>query len=90
MDQSTTIPILGQIEQLKMSKNIGSWLLSEGFSELTPVQSKLFAPAVAGQDVIGIAPTGTGKTLAFTLPIMQLLIRQGARDGTPGADHGPD
>lgn len=42
-----------------------------GFEEATPIQEKTIPLALAGKDVIGQAQTGTGKTAAFGLPILQ-------------------
>jgi ATP-dependent RNA helicase RhlE len=39
----------------------------------TPIQAKAIPPLLAGRDLLGIAQTGTGKTAAFTLPILDLL-----------------
>jgi len=44
-----------------------------GFSNPTPIQEKAFPVIMAGKDVVGIAQTGTGKTLAFLLPILRNL-----------------
>ncbi len=44
-----------------------------GYTEPTPIQSAAIPPIVAGHDLIGIAQTGTGKTAAFTLPILTRL-----------------
>ncbi len=44
-----------------------------GYTEPTPIQAATIPPIIAGQDVIGIAQTGTGKTAAFTLPILTKL-----------------
>jgi len=53
-----------------------------GYTEPTPIQSSAIPPILAGQDVIGIAQTGTGKTAAFTWPILtQLMSRPPARPG---------
>jgi len=43
------------------------------YSEPTPIQSKAIPIAIEGKDVIGIAQTGTGKTLAFGIPMIQRL-----------------
>jgi ATP-dependent RNA helicase RhlE len=48
-------------------------LISEGYSEPTPIQRQAIPPALSGHDVCGIAQTGTGKTAAFALPILQRL-----------------
>src|ERR1044071_1991736 len=44
-----------------------------GYTAPTPIQVAAIPPIIAGQDVIGIAQTGTGKTAAFTLPILTKL-----------------
>ncbi|HMP04532.1 MAG TPA: DEAD/DEAH box helicase, partial [Gemmatales bacterium] len=44
----------------------------------TPIQRELIPLALAGRDVIGIAQTGTGKTAAFLLPILQHLDQRAA------------
>ncbi len=54
---------------------------SKGYEHPTPVQDGAIKPAMAGRDVIGLANTGTGKTAAFTLPIIHRL-KSGATDGT--------
>ena len=44
-----------------------------GYTEPTPIQTAAIPPIIAGNDLIGIAQTGTGKTAAFTLPILTRL-----------------
>ena len=55
-----------------------------GYTEPTPIQSAAIPPIIAGHDLIGIAQTGTGKTAAFTLPMLTKLAAQpaGPRRGT--------
>ncbi len=45
----------------------------EGFREPTPIQAQAIPPLLAGQDLVGVAQTGTGKTAAFALPMLQRL-----------------
>jgi len=47
-----------------------------GYTEPTPIQTAAIPPIIAGHDLIGIAQTGTGKTAAFTLPILTRLAAQ--------------
>lgn len=47
------------------------------YQQPTAVQQQAIAPILAGQDVLAAAQTGTGKTAAFTLPVLQLLLTQG-------------
>ena len=49
-------------------------LTSKGFTKPTPIQDQALESAMAGKDVMGLADTGTGKTAAFALPILQKLI----------------
>ena len=52
-----------------------------GYTEPTPIQTAAIPPIIAGHDLIGIAQTGTGKTAAFTLPILTKLAAQQAAAG---------
>ena len=49
-------------------------LAERGYSEPTPIQTKAIPPVLEGRDVVGLAQTGTGKTAAFTLPLLQRMI----------------
>lgn len=44
-----------------------------GYNEPSAIQSKTFEPLVNNQDLVGISPTGTGKTVAYTLPVLQKI-----------------
>ena len=50
-----------------------------GYSTPTPIQSGAIPPLLAGQDLLGIAQTGSGKTAAFSLPLLQQLIATPSR-----------
>jgi len=50
-------------------------LADEGYAQPTPIQAQAIPPVLAGRDLLGIAQTGTGKTAAFALPILQRLAR---------------
>lgn len=54
-----------------------------GYDTPTPIQDGAIPPALEGRDVLGIAQTGTGKTAAFTLPMITLLGRGRARARMP-------
>jgi ATP-dependent RNA helicase RhlE len=54
-----------------------------GYTEPTPIQVAAIPEILAGRDVIGIAQTGTGKTAAFTLPILTQLVRPGRENQRP-------
>jgi ATP-dependent RNA helicase DeaD len=56
-------------------------LSSLGYEEPTPIQRAAIPPLLAGSDLIGQAATGTGKTAAFALPILQRLLGGGGQTG---------
>src|SRR5690606_15418730 len=52
-----------------------------GYEEPTPIQREAIPSLLAGRDLLGEAPTGTGKTAAFTLPSLQRLAEDEAAGG---------
>ncbi len=67
---------MNKFSELSLSLVLGNNLAKYGFVEPTPVQAAAIPPALAGQDVVATAQTGTGKTLAFVLPILHSLTRE--------------
>jgi len=61
--------------ELSISAPLKSNLKKHGFTEPTPVQALAIEPALAGRDLIATAQTGTGKTLAFVLPIIDQVAK---------------
>jgi ATP-dependent RNA helicase RhlE len=66
--------------ELQISSYVKDRLLHARFLTPTPVQAATIPHAIEGQDVLATAQTGTGKTLAFLIPVMEQLIRE----KTPG------
>lgn len=60
-------------QDLKLSAPLLRAVEEKGYTTPTPIQARAIPPALAGRDLLGCAQTGTGKTAAFTLPILQLL-----------------
>ncbi len=52
-------------------------ILATGYTAPTEIQSQAIPAAIAGSDIIGCAQTGTGKTAAFVLPILDRLSHTG-------------
>ena len=62
-----------QFEDLKLIDPLLRALHAEGYTEPTPIQVQAIPHVLSGRDLIGCAQTGTGKTAAFALPILQRL-----------------
>ncbi|SEF68230.1 ATP-dependent RNA helicase DeaD [Caloramator fervidus] len=60
-------------KELNLSKEILKAIEDLGFEEATPIQSKAIPTALQGKDIIGQAQTGTGKTVAFGIPAIQII-----------------
>ncbi|XVF14471.1 hypothetical protein REPUB_Repub09cG0063100 [Reevesia pubescens] len=69
------------ISNLGIAPEIVSALKNKGITKLFPIQRAVLEPAMQGRDMIGRAKTGTGKTLAFGIPIMDKIIRFNAQHG---------
>ncbi|RLN00118.1 hypothetical protein C2845_PM06G33600 [Panicum miliaceum] len=64
-----------EIAKLGISSKIVDRLAKKGITKLFPIQRAVLEPAMQGKDMVGRAKTGTGKTLAFGIPIMDAIIR---------------
>jgi len=64
----------GSFQAMSLSRPILRGLASVGFTEPTPIQNKAVPIAMQGKDVVGGAETGSGKTAAFLIPILERLL----------------
>ena len=65
-------------EEFNLNRQLLNAVADAGFTIATPIQEKAIAPVLSGQDIFGIAETGTGKTAAYLLPLlMKLKYAQG-------------
>ncbi len=62
---------MNTFEHFNLSKNLKTTIAELGFDRPTPIQEEAFPVILSGKDVVGIAQTGTGKTMAYMLPILQ-------------------
>ena len=69
---------------LGLSPALAKVLTGLGYEEPTPIQSQSIPPLLAGHDLLGQAATGTGKTAAFALPLLQRVLT--ARSTLPGPE----
>jgi ATP-dependent RNA helicase RhlE len=79
MEQMASFDSLGLIPQLLKA------VQKKGYKAPTPIQAKAIPAILSGRDVIGGAQTGTGKTAAFVLPILQQLFQNRTKDRSPRA-----
>src|SRR4051812_42254715 len=62
-----------QFSELGLIPPIANAVAAEGYTGPTPIQARAIPHVLAGRDLLGLAQTGTGKTAAFALPILQRL-----------------
>ena len=76
-----------QFENLNISEPLQRALIKEGYSTPTPIQAQAIPHLLKGEDLMGIAQTGTGKTAAFVLPVLQRMAEEQkvAAPGVPRA-----
>ena len=68
--------IMTDFQSLGLSKTLLKAVEDEGYTTPTPVQQQSIPPLLDGSDVLGVAQTGTGKTAAFALPVLQIMERR--------------
>ena len=64
---------MNTFEEFNLTKQLRNAIDDLGFEKPTPIQQETFSVIRAGKDMVGIAQTGTGRTLAYMLPILQDL-----------------
>ena len=64
-------------DQLDLKPELHAAIAAAGYVECTPIQERVIPLALEGRDITGMAQTGTGKTAAFTIPILQMIEPSG-------------
>ena len=74
-----------RFDHLKLGPALQRAIAEAGFTQPRPIQAKTLPEALAGRDVLGLAQTGTGKTAAFALPVLQRILADPQRSPAPRA-----
>src|SRR5688500_8802199 len=73
----------GSFGELGLREELLAALTALGYEEPTPIQREAIPPLLEGRDMLGMAATGTGKTAAFALPVLQAWASgRGEQPGT--------
>ncbi|MCK6406953.1 MAG: DEAD/DEAH box helicase [Rhodocyclaceae bacterium] len=72
-----------RFDELGLAPEILRAVAEQGYTEPTPIQQKAIPLVMAGKDIMGGAQTGTGKTAAFTLPLLQRLLPHASPSPSP-------
>src|SRR5277367_793550 len=70
---------ISSFSELALRPELQKALADQGYTTPTPIQAQAIPHLLAGRDLLGIAQTGTGKTAAFALPILQKLADSGVK-----------
>ncbi|MFH2062587.1 MAG: DEAD/DEAH box helicase [bacterium] len=69
----------GGFDGLGIAPKLLDALKGSGFKNPTPIQAQAIPVCIEGRDIVGIAQTGTGKTMAFSVPMLQRIAREGGQ-----------
>jgi superfamily II DNA/RNA helicase len=74
-DTSVAYKPMFQIDDLPISQTVKDNLKKKGITQLTPIQDQVIPAVHVGQDIVGIAETGSGKTAAFLIPVIEKILK---------------
>lgn len=66
---------MNSFANLQLAEPLSRAVLEMGYEQMTPIQAQAIPVVLSGKDVMGAAQTGTGKTAAFCLPLLQILLK---------------
>jgi ATP-dependent RNA helicase RhlE len=72
-----------RFDTLALDPKLLDAVIDSGYTSMTPIQAKAIPIVLAGRDVMGAAQTGTGKTAAFTLPLLQRMMNHENASASP-------
>ena len=74
-NEEVTYKVINKFSDFLISDKLKATIARRGYSEPTPIQDKTIPEIINGRDVVGIANTGTGKTAAFLLPLINKVLK---------------
>ncbi len=82
-DTPVVEPTPQRFETLALDAKLLRAVTESGYTAMTPIQAKAIPLVLAGRDVMGAAQTGTGKTAAFSLPLLQKMMKHETASMSP-------
>src|SRR5438552_5691895 len=76
-------PAPARFDVLSLDDKLLRAVADQGYATMTPIQAKAIPIVLAGRDVMGAAQTGTGKTAAFSIPLLQKMLRHENTSASP-------
>ena len=77
------VPTPARFDTLALDPKLLRAVADQGYMTMTPIQAKAIPIVLAGRDVMGAAQTGTGKTAAFSLPLLQKMLQHESASVSP-------
>ena len=75
LTDEAALPVSLAFSQVGLSESLQRAVAAQGYTMMTPIKAKAIPVVLAGRDVMGAAQTGTGKTAAFSLPLLHKMLR---------------
>jgi ATP-dependent RNA helicase RhlE len=82
-DAATAVAAPARFDTLPLDVKLLRAVADQGYATMTPIQAKAIPLVLAGQDMMGAAQTGTGKTAAFSLPLLQRMLKHENASASP-------
>ncbi|MFZ4480381.1 MAG: DEAD/DEAH box helicase [Rhodoferax sp.] len=79
----TPVPLAMAFAQLQLAEPLARAIAEMGYESMTPIQAQAIPVVLQGRDVMGAAQTGTGKTAAFSLPLLQRMLKHESSSTSP-------
>jgi superfamily II DNA/RNA helicase len=83
MTEETITPPPARFDTLPLDAKLLRAVADQGYATMTPIQAKAIPIVLSGRDVMGAAQTGTGKTAAFSIPLLQRMLKHENSSASP-------